>query len=59
MNQDECQKLVWEMLDSVHNLKKICKHKDPCDKCNWNCNDLINCKKCQVVQLLRKDIGLD
>jgi len=60
MNQEERKLLVWEMIDIMHELKKKCKHQEgkPC-KCNEKCNDVVNCRKCQVVQLLRKDVILE
>lgn len=58
-NTQERKDKVAALIDEVHELKKKCKHKDPCDKCNFNCNDPINCKKCQIVNWLRIDIGLE
>jgi hypothetical protein len=46
MTQEERKKLVSELIDLAHKIKN-------------NCNDIINCRKCQVVELLRKDIGLE
>jgi hypothetical protein len=54
------RELVYDLIEEIHDLKKKCKHTKPenCD-CDKKCLDLINCKKCQIVNYLRIDIGLE
>jgi UbiD family decarboxylase len=63
LTPEERIQLIGELIDEVHELKKLCKHtqKDIDEgkcKCNENCVDVIHCQKCQVVYKLRNDLGL-